>query len=258
MIIRFPKYLLLLAAALAAASASAQVQNASITVSAAGGGTISTAGTVNGSGCNGDMGCETSSAYVTYSGLSATAGGTETTTGSNPANGEIAGDVTFFFEVAGPANESVAMVFQVTGSTSATGGADTEALAYAFSPGGALYSCSGTGSGAGSCATGSGGVLPTSFSGGLSFNATTNTLYDVELQTLATTSLGSGSATAAATGVLGFASGANTSGLSIIASASAVPEPASVLLSSLGCLALVALKSRRWGGPRRNGARPAG
>ena len=241
--------LLALGSVIATGALALTIQPPSIEVTAEGGTPILTSGTVNGSGCNGDMGCESSTGFASYSGgTAASSSGSGTTTGSNPANAAASGIVTYFYEVVGPANVSVPLLFTASGSTSASG---TEAIGQvqAFSGGGAFYACSGTGPSLASCLV-SGSYLPTSFSGTIPFSVTTNTLADIELISTGSSTLGTGSFSAMGSVQIGFAPGFTTPGYTLELtgeSISSVPIPATfaLLLSGIGLMGIIALRRKR-------------
>jgi hypothetical protein len=218
---------------------------ADIEVSAEGGSPISIAGTVNGSGCTlgPEGGCETSTATASYffadasvSGSGSTAGGVAT------ANTAGSADVTFFFEVVGPATGLVPLIFTGSGSTSASG---VEASAYAYfeTPGGDLYACSGTGPSAASCLL-EGSPLPTSYSGSIDYSVSPNVPYDLSLMASGGATEGSGSWSASVDPEVtinpSFApAGDYTLEFSAGPLSSVVPEPSSSLLLGAGMLVLL-------------------
>jgi hypothetical protein len=162
----------------------AAVPAAAIEVSAEGGTTILTTGTVTGTGCNGDMGCE-STASTADANLSVSTKGT--TSGSNPANASGGANIAVYYEIVGPVSGTqVPLVISGSASTSAEG-PDAEGLAYIYYNDGALYTCSST-------IVGPCGTEPSS--GSLNAVVFTNnysgSLYDLEVIVSGSSSLGTG------------------------------------------------------------------
>jgi hypothetical protein len=210
------------------------------------GSALQTAGTITSSACNGDMGCEQATLSLAYAGIDASASAAGSTTGSNPANAAGGGSITYFFEVAGPTNSAVPLVFSASGSTFAAG-TDTTAVAQAFSAGGAFNACSGTGNGAATCGNGAGGVLPSSFAGSEAFNLASNTLSDVEVAIEGSSTLGPGNWSTGVDPQISFAPGFASAGYTLEASPDLTPVPVPgtvwLMLAALGALALVSVRS---------------
>jgi hypothetical protein len=174
-------------------SHAAAVPAASIEVTAAGGTSILTLGTVTGSACNGDMGCETTTSKAAANLNVSTKG---STTGSNPANASGLAEITVFYEIKGPvANTVVPLVISGTASTSAEG-PDAEGLAYIEYNDGDLYTCSSTITGPCGTESSSGSldavVFTNNFSGGL---------YDLQVIASGSSALGKGKFSAKISGV---------------------------------------------------------
>ncbi|MGA2188234.1 MAG: hypothetical protein ABSH33_06865 [Steroidobacteraceae bacterium] len=182
-----------IAAALSASVTYAAVPAADIEVSAAGGTTILTTGTVTGSACNGDMGCETTTSKAAANLNVSTKG---STAGGNPANASGLALITVYYEIKGPVKDTVVpLVISGSASTSAEG-PDAEGLAYIEYNDGDLYTCSST-------ITGPCGTEPSS--GSLDAVVFTNnfsdTLYDLEVIVSGSSTLGTGKFSAKISGV---------------------------------------------------------
>jgi hypothetical protein len=182
-----------IAAALSPWASHAAVAPASIVVSAAGGTTILTTGTVTGSACNGDMGCETTTSTAAANLDVSTVG---STTGSNPADAGGQAEITVFYEIKGPVADTVVpLVISGRASTSAEG-PDAEGTAYIEYNDGALYTCSSTI--AGPCGTepSSGRLDAVVFTNNFS-----DTLYDLQVIASGASTDGTGSFSAKISGI---------------------------------------------------------
>ena len=182
-----------IAAALSPCASHAAVPAAGIEVSAAGGTTILTTGSVTGHACNGDMGCESTSSHAAANMNVSTAG---ETSGSNPANASGQALITVFYKIIGPAADTVVpLVISGSASTSAAG-PDAEGLAYIEYNDGALYTCSSTI--AGPCGTepSSGSLDAVVFTNNFS-----DTLYDLQVIASGSSALGTGKFTANISGI---------------------------------------------------------
>jgi hypothetical protein len=182
-----------IAAALSPLASRAAVPAASIEVSAAGGTTILTTGTVTGSGCNGNLGCESTTSKAAAN-LELSSRGE--TAGSDPANASGLAEITVFYEIIGPvAGTVVPLVISGSASTSAAG-PDAEGLAYIEYNDGDLYTCSSTI--AGTCGTepSSGSLDAVVFTNNFS-----DTLYDLQVIVSGASTLGTGKFSATISGV---------------------------------------------------------
>jgi hypothetical protein len=182
-----------IAAALSASASHAAVPAAGIEVSAAGGTTILTTGTVTGHGCNGNMGCENTTSRAAANLNVSTEGATN---GSNPENASGLAEITVFYEIKGPVPDTIVpLVISGSASTSAEG-PDAEGLAYIEYNDGDLYTCSST-------IVGPCGTEPSS--GSLDAVVFTNNfsgaLYDLQVIASGASTLGTGKFTAKISGI---------------------------------------------------------
>jgi hypothetical protein len=213
--------------------------------------TLQTAGSITSNACSPgpDGGCESASLQLAFAGADATINASGTTAGGTGVpNAAGGGTIVFYFEVTGPANVSVPLDFSASGSTSASG-TNVSAAAQAFSAGGAFYACSGAGSGAASCANGSGGVLPSAFGGTKIFNLTTNTLSDIEVVVSGGSTLGSGTWSASVDPQISIDPSFTQSGYALVVSPDVNPVPlpstAWLLISGIGALGMFARRNQK-------------
>jgi hypothetical protein len=183
----------IIAAALSPFASYAAVQAAGIEVSAAGGTTILTTGTVTGHACNGDLGCETTTSRAAANLDVSTEGATN---GSNPANASGLAEIVVYYKIVGPvADTIVPLVISGSASTSAAG-PDAEGLAYIEYNDGALYTCSSTIAGPCGTESSSGSLDAVVFTNNFS-----DTLYDLQVIVSGSSALGTGRFSAKISGV---------------------------------------------------------
>jgi hypothetical protein len=161
------------------------------------------------------------------------------------------------FEVLGPTDSSVRLVFTASGTTSISGSfGQVAAQATVSNPnpgGGTIYSVGACSTQYYACLGGPTGAISAapSFSADYSFAAATNTVYDVTIESYFYNLFATGNATVDPS--VTFASGFDSTGYSLIYSANAtpppgsgtVPEPATLALLALG-LAALALARRKY------------
>jgi hypothetical protein len=171
----------------------AAVPLAPIEVSAAGGTTILTIGTVTGTACNGTAGCETTTSKAGRSLNLSTRG---STSGNDPANASGLAEITVFYEIIGPVSGvPVPLVISGSASTSAHG-PDAEGTAYIEYGDGDLYTCSATIAGPCGSEPSSGSLDSVVFT-----NQVSNTLYDLQVIVSGDSGLGTGSFSAKISGI---------------------------------------------------------
>lgn len=197
-------------------------------------------GSLSNSACTtgSEGGCENSLASASATGFDVSTSGS-TSGGTGVANAAGQGSITVYYEIEGPATVPVPLIISGNASTSASG-PDAEALAYIEYGDGDLYTCSSTVSGPCGSEAASGSLNSVEFS-----NQDSNTLYDMQVITTGSSTLGSGSFAAQISGVSlsiapSFLAANPGYTLEFSGNVTPVPLPAAVwlLLAGVGILCL--------------------
>ena len=116
--------------------------------------------------CNGALGCSSGTASDSYSSGNGLASGSGSTTGTQPPPLASGGQVSFYFEVTGPAGESVPVIVSGSGSATASGIMAGASVVFEWvqDPSAYAEACAATAD-YGSC-----GTVPNAFSKGYEFN----------------------------------------------------------------------------------------
>ncbi len=205
---------------------------------------LSGPGAITNSGCPNSTGCGTAALSIGYTPGDATMSISGTTSGGALAEAVSFGETIFWFEAAGAGTAPVPLIFTASGTTSVSGPVSI-ALVEAFSAGGGLVACSATGANTSSCTN---VPTPASFSASLPFTLAPNTWSDVEL-VIKGSSVYTGNYSASVDPMITIDPAfADASQYSLVFSpgstASAVPEPATLLLMGAGLIGIACLS--RW------------